>query len=167
VHWHSFELRPKGSPPIPDWYRARITESRPRLEAMAREKYGLELRQGPFGIDSRPALIGAKYAEAQGVGDAYHDAAFRAYWQQAQDISDLHVLREIAKAVRLSIPTFLTALNDQQYDQQVTEDVERANAYGLNGVPALIFGDKYLVSGAQPYEFLAQVVEKIQEENAT
>jgi predicted DsbA family dithiol-disulfide isomerase len=50
------------------------------MEAIARQHYGIEMKQGPFGIDSRPALIGDKYAEAQGKGDAYHDAVFRAYW---------------------------------------------------------------------------------------
>ena len=31
----------------------------------------------------------------------------------------------------------------------------------LSGVPALIFEQKYLVSGARPYEFLAEVVDKL------
>ncbi len=34
-------------------------------------------------------------------------------------------------------------------------------SYGLQGVPALIFNNKYLVSGVQPYEVLKQVVEKV------
>ena len=58
VQWHSYQLRPKGSPPISPEYKARIDANKPRLYAMAREQYGLELKQGPFGIDSRPALIG-------------------------------------------------------------------------------------------------------------
>jgi predicted DsbA family dithiol-disulfide isomerase len=43
-------------------------------------------------------------------------------------------------------------------------DVYQAYRYGLNGVPALVFANKYLVSGAQPYEALAQVVEQIRDE---
>ena len=35
--------------------------------------------------------------------------------------------------------------------------------FGLNSRPALI-ADKYLVMGAQPYDTLKQVIEKIQEE---
>jgi predicted DsbA family dithiol-disulfide isomerase len=31
-------------------------------------------------------------------------------------------------------------------------------------VPALVFANKYLVTGAQPYEVLVQVVEQIQDE---
>ena len=44
-------------------------------------------------------------------------------------------------------------------------DVEQAHDYGLSGVPALVFANKYLVSGAQPYEVLTEVVEKIEAED--
>ena len=76
------------------------------MERMAREQYGLEINAGPFGVDSRPALIGAKFAEAQGIGGAYHDAIFRAYWQEAKNIEDREVLREVATAVGLESDQF-------------------------------------------------------------
>jgi predicted DsbA family dithiol-disulfide isomerase len=162
VVWRSYELRPTGSPPIPPEYLARIEATRPRLYKMAREQYGLELNRGPMGIHSRAALIGAKYAEAQGKGPLYHDAVFRAYWQRANNIGDVEVLAEIAQAIGLDRGAFLTALNDEQYNAQVEADVEQAYYYGLTGVPALVFGERYLVSGAQPYEVLQQVVEKVE-----
>src|SRR5699024_4836834 len=62
ITWHAFELRPRGSPPMPPECRAQIEAGQPRLLAMAREQYGLALNAGPFGIDSRPALIGEQYA---------------------------------------------------------------------------------------------------------
>ncbi|RIK48763.1 MAG: DsbA family oxidoreductase, partial [Chloroflexi bacterium] len=88
VQWRSFELRPAGSPPMSPEYRERIAQGRPRLEAIAREQYGIELSQGPFGIDSRAALRGAKLAERAGLGKAYHAAVFHAYWVEGEDISD-------------------------------------------------------------------------------
>lgn len=159
IVWRSYELRPAGTP-LPDSYRERILAMRPQMIAMARERYGLEIDNGPFGIDSRPALIGAKYAESQGMGAAYHEAVFRAYWQQAQDISNLDVLAQIAESVGLERPLFLDALTNSQYAQQVRTDIEQAFQYGLSGVPALVFDMKYLVVGAQPYEMLSQVTEK-------
>ena len=48
----------------------------------------------------------------------------------------------------------------------IEADVELAYQYGLTGVPALIFNNRYLVSGAQPFEVLQQVVEKVAAENA-
>lgn len=135
--------------------------ARPRFEQMARERYGIVIHSGPFGIDSRPALIGAKYAEAQGVGDAYHDAVFRAYWTEARSIEDLNVLLEIAAALGLDPDAFAASLGDSALSRQVDADIDQAAAYGLGGVPALVFENKYLVSGAQPYDVLRGVVERI------
>ena len=164
MYWRSFELRPKGSPPMPPEYRARIEAGRPRLVQMAREQYGLEINQGPFGIDSRPALIAAKYAEAQGVGEAFHAAVFRAYWQQAESIADLDVLARIGAEVGLEREGLLAALDDPRYAAEVDEDIAIAQAHGMTGVPALVFDLKYLVTGAQPLATLRQVVEKVQAE---
>jgi len=162
--WRSFELRPPGSPPIPEAYRQRIEQMRPQLEQIAHERYGLTLRAGPFGINSRPALIGAKFAEAQGVGEAYHDAVFRAYWQEARDIGDTAVLTEIAAAVGLDPVAFQAALDDPRWLTAVTDDVHQAQALGLNAVPAIIFAGKYLVSGAQPYPTLVRVLAQVEDE---
>lgn len=164
VQWHAYELRPKGSPPLPLEYKERILAGRPRLYAVARESYGLELNQGPFGIDSRPALIGAKFAEHQGVGPAYHDAVMRAYWVEAKSIEEREVLAEIAVAIGLDRDAFLAALTDPALEQEVLDDIAWAQTNGLNGVPALVFQQKYLVSGAQPYDVLTRVVDQIRAE---
>ena len=164
IHWRSFELRPAGSPPIPPEYRKRIEASRPMMEKRAREQYGLEINAGPFGIDSRPALIADKYAESQGKGEAFHKAVMEAYWQQASSIDDSNVLKEIAKNVGLNTENFEAALADPTYDAEVSADIDLAREYRLDGVPALVFADKYLVMGAQPYDTLKQVLEKVQEE---
>ncbi len=164
IVWHSYELRPAGSPPIPPEYLARIKATEPRLLRIAREQYGLELNRGPMGTSSRAALVGAKFAENQGKGSQYSDAVFRAYWQRANNIGDEEVLAEIAQAIGLERDAFLAALKDAQFDAQVEADVEEAYSYGLTGVPALIFSNRYLVSGAQPYEVLRQVAEKVESE---
>ncbi len=148
---------------MPEEYREYIESTgRPRMEAMARQHYGIEMKQGPFGIDSRPALIGAKYAEVQGKGDAYHDAVFRAYWQEEHSIEDVEVLREIAAKIGLDGDELIAALENPIYEEAVLDDIAQAQQFGLSGVPALVFAGKYLVSGAQPYETLVKVVEQIQ-----
>lgn len=160
IHWRSYELRPAGSPPMPPEFRQRIEAARPRLYAMARDQYGLELNSGPLGIDSRPALVGAKYAQAHGLADAYSAAVFRAYWQQAQDIGDRAVLAALALAVGLDRAGFLAALDAPDLNAAVDADVAQAQAYGLTGVPATVIDSRYLVMGAQPYAVLRQAVEE-------
>jgi predicted DsbA family dithiol-disulfide isomerase len=74
------------------------------------------------------------------------------------------VLKEIAEQVGLSTENFDDVLANPAYDAAVAADVDLAHEYGLSGVPALVFADRYLVVGAQPYDVLKQVVEKVREE---
>ena len=166
VTWHAYELRPAGSPPLPDWYKARVKAMRPQFEAMARAQYGVEIKSGPFGINSRPAMIGAKYAAAEGAGETYNRAMLRAYWQEGQDISDMAVMLGVAQAVGLDPDAYASALDNPDYEAQVDADIAQAAAYGLTGVPALIFADRYLVMGAQPYEELARIIDQIRARHA-
>jgi len=161
IHWRSFELRPAGSPPISPQRRAQIEASRPLFQKRASEQYGLDIHAGPFGIDSRPALIAEKYAGSQGKGEAFHKAVMQAYWQHARSIDDKAVLKEIAEQVGLNTENFDDVLANPDLDAQVSADIDLAREYGLTGVPALVFADQYLVVGAQPYPVLKQVVEKI------
>lgn len=149
---------------MPPERRARIEASRPQLQSRAREQYGLEMNIGPFDTNSRPALVLEKYAETQGKAAAFHVEAMRAYWEQARDIGEPDVLRDVAKQVGLNTTDFEQILASKAFDGQVSADVELAHEYGLSGVPALIFADHYLVSGAQPYEVLKRVVERVIEE---
>ncbi len=74
------------------------------------------------------------------------------------------MLAEIAVMIGLDREAFLTALKSEKYLGQVMADIAQARTYGLNGVPALVFANKYLVSGAQPYDVLLQVVQQVAEE---
>lgn len=161
IHWHAYELRPAGGPPLPDWYRQRIEANRPALYERARNEYGLEMNPGPFGINSRPALVGVKYAESQGAGNAFHDAALKAYWQEAAALDDLDVLAGIAASVGLDADAFRAALTDSEFVDAVDRDIAQAQEFGLQGVPALVFAGKYLVPGAVPYDTLVQVVDEV------
>lgn len=165
VHWRAYQLRPAGSPPIPPQHRARIEASHGMLEKRARDEYGLELNVGPFGIDSRLAHRAQKYAEAQGKDAEFHKAVMQAYWQEARSIDDSAVLQAIAEHVGLNIENFAAVLENPAYDAAVSADIDLAREYGLTAVPALVFADKYLVMGAQPYATLRQIAEKILAEN--
>lgn len=161
IQRRAYELRPQGAPPMSEEYRARIEEAQPRLQAIAREQYGLELNSGPFGINTRPALIAAKLAEWAGRGREFHAAVFRAYWLDGKDISDPAVLGDVAEGVGLEREPFVTALDDAAADAAVQEDIDLARELGLNSVPAMVYDEKYLVSGAQPYAVLAQLTEQV------
>lgn len=166
IAWRSFELRPAGTPPASPEYRARIEAGRERFEQLVATHFGLKIDSGPFGIVTRSALIGAKYAEAQNRGQEYHRIVQNAYWLEAKDISNLDILKDLAVQAGLDADGFTAALNDPDYDLQVEADIQIAWSSGINGVPATVIAQHYLLSGAQPYEVLARVIRRVQAEQA-
>lgn len=162
VHWRSYELRPAGSPPIPPEYKARIEQSRPRFAQSMKDELGVDIVFGPFGVNSRPALVLGKFAEAQGVADAFHIATLEAYWQRGEDISDREVLGRLAAGAGLDAATIEAAIADRAMIDRVDADIAQAREFGLDGVPAVVLDNKYLVMGAQPYDTFANAVKRAQ-----
>ena len=85
-----------------------------------------------------------------------------AYWKDAHDISDDDVLIDVAEGIGLERESFVAALDDPIYANEHRQDVQQAFQYGLNGVPASVLNNRYLVSGAQPYEAFVNVVEQVE-----
>jgi predicted DsbA family dithiol-disulfide isomerase len=165
VTWKSYELRPQNAPPLPpaheQAYKERIAAGWPRTQQMAKEVFGVELKTHRWGVKSRLALEGAKFAEEKGLGEAYHEAIFKAHFIEDRDLGDRQVLAGLAEAVGLDQAEFMAALDNPKYAEQVDQDIAQAQAYGLNGVPATIIQDKYLISGAQPLEALQDIVRQV------
>ena len=111
---------------------------------------------------SYPAHLATKYAETQGKGNAFHDAVMKAYWQEAGAIDDKQLLQRIAAQVGLRSEDLAAAWENIALAEAVKADVEQAGRYGLAGVPALIFAEKYQVSGAQPYHMFKQIIARLQ-----
>lgn len=167
IIWKSYELHPGDAPPLPEAvekaYRERIAAGWPQVQQIAKERFGVELKSHRWGVNSRYALEGAKYAEEQDFGPAYHDAMFRAHFVEDRDFGDLETLGDLAAEVGLDRAKFLMAVKSGTYAPQVDGDIRQAQAYGLQGVPATLIEQKYLVSGAQPLEVLQNVVQQVKQ----
>ena len=159
LNWHAFQLRPAGAPPMDAAKRKMIAEHTPRLAAQMREEFGLDIARGPLDIDTRAAHRLFAAAQAAGKGSKVHDALFRAYWLQGQDISDPAVLAAVAAEQGFEGGSAISG-SDAASERAVAADVAQAAQYGFQGVPAIVFGQKYYVSGAQPLSVFAQAAEK-------
>ena len=167
VIWHSFELRPLNAPPMPpdqeEAYKERIAAAWPQTQRTAKEVFGVEMIHHRWGVKTRLAHEGAKFAEARGHGEAYHAAMYTAHFIEDRDIGDRHILVEIAAEVGLDRTEFEQALELGAYVSEVEQDIAQARAYGLSGVPASIIEQKYLVSGGQPLAALQDIIRQIKE----
>lgn len=168
VTWKSFELRPPESPPISEAekqrYRERIKSGAGRMQEHARTVFGLEMKSGRPGTSSRLAHQAAKWAAAHGKDDEYRHLVFTAHWQQDRDISQLETLKELAVECELDPESLEKSIHTGEFLQQVLEEEGEAMEYGIGGVPAFVFAERYLVSGAQPPDVLVRINDKVWEE---
>jgi predicted DsbA family dithiol-disulfide isomerase len=163
IEWVPFELHPEIPPEgrprdqvLPEAYRARVDEG---LNRMA-EQAGLSLRRHERLINSRPALQAAEFAREQGRFDPMHRALFAAYWAGGRDISDLSVLTDLAGEIGLDAAAMREAVQSDRFGDYL--DARRAEAEELmiDGIPAHVIADRYLVMGAQPYDLFERVMSK-------
>ncbi len=127
-----------------------------RWKAVA-EELGLPLGQRIMTYNSRLAQELAKWAEAQGRGDAYHDAVFRAYFVDGQNIGQVGVLIGIAESIGLSGSEAREVIEERKFRKAVDADWTRAYQLGITGVPTFVLHQRDLV-GAQPYEALEELL---------
>jgi predicted DsbA family dithiol-disulfide isomerase len=83
-----------------------------------------------------------------------------AYFEHGEDVSDHDVLRKVALAAGLDAGAVDEVLEGERYADAVAADVRQAHAFGATGVPFFVIDRRYAVSGAQPVEVFAQVLER-------
>ena len=105
--------------------------------------------------NSRLAQELGKWAEAEGKGDGFHDALFRAYFAESKNIADADELVNLAASIGLSRDEARRMIQTRAYRDAVDADWTRSRALGITGVPTFIIAEKRLV-GFQPYEQLEE-----------
>ena len=134
------------------------------IAAMQARMKGLMAEEGlPYGerthtYNSRLAQEVGKWADAQGKGDAFHDAVFQAYFVAGENIGDVDTLVAIAGQADLPADEALEVLADRKYAAAIDADWQRSRDVGVTGVPTFVANELSVV-GAQPYEALEKLVE--------
>jgi predicted DsbA family dithiol-disulfide isomerase len=122
---------------------------------------GLRLAPHERLINSRPTLQAAEFAREQGHFDAMHQELLRAYWDEGRDVSDLAVLREVAARAGVDVAGMEAAIKENRFGDYLDARRHEAEELGINGIPAHVVADKYLVMGAQPYDLFERVMAKV------
>jgi predicted DsbA family dithiol-disulfide isomerase len=142
--------------------RARQIKTVSPVQRLAAE-LGLTMRGDRRLINSRRALAAAEVAREQGKFEAMHKALFRAYWEGTHDLTSIDDLCALGESVGLDPALVRSALEEGRYEDLIDANRREAEQVGINAIPAHIFGLRYLVVGAQPYEVLREVVDKLSE----
>lgn len=100
------------------------------------------------------------YAERTHCQDAVVDGLFRAYFVEGRNIEDNDVLADIGIAAGIDPTAIATLLAGDEGFDVVRDAAKRAHRSGIQGVPAFIFNDRFLFSGAQSPETIALSIER-------
>jgi predicted DsbA family dithiol-disulfide isomerase len=165
VKWIAFPLHPEipeEGLALADLFKGAqvdINKVQARLKAAAAE-LGLSLGERSKTYNTRYAQELAKWAEAQGVGEAFHRAVFKAYFADGRHIGRVDELVAIADSLSLSGEAARKALLSRAHRDAVDVDWARSRDMGITAVPTFVVGRGKL-TGAQPYG----VLEKFMKEN--
>jgi predicted DsbA family dithiol-disulfide isomerase len=143
---------------------ARVAQMQEHVAQLA-DEVGLHLRLDETlhtnSVDAHRLLHLALEKGGPAVQHTVKDALLAAYFEEVRDVSDHAVLREVAVGAGLDAAEVEEVLGSDRYREAVSADIEQARAYGANGVPFFVFEDAYAVSGAQPTEVFAQVLDQV------
>jgi predicted DsbA family dithiol-disulfide isomerase len=160
----SFEIHPDiragGVETIP-YLESLGYSNAPRLYDGIRQharEVGITIGPVPHKYNTHLSLLLTEYAKEQEKVREYNQAVFRAFWSDSRDISDPAVLEQIMTVIGLDFTAAIIGVKSGEYDRRFEEEKALARQLRITAVPAFIFDDKYLISGAQPVEVFRRVL---------
>ncbi|MGE0824996.1 MAG: DsbA family protein [Candidatus Binatia bacterium] len=133
-------------------------EAKGKIFRVARET-GVTVRVPERWLDSSLALEGAEFARTQGKFAQYHDAVFRAGFEDGQDIGNLPTLLRIAEHAGLPARALHDALQAGTFTEQVKETEREAATFQVVGYPTFMLGTFPLI-GIQPAETMRLLIQR-------
>lgn len=163
LRWHPFELNsdmPEGGQNLREHLigkygltEAQSDAARDRLTTLGAE-LGFTFSYAPDKrmVNTFRAHQLLDWAEEQGRQHPLKLALFKAYFTDNHDVSDPDVLAEIAAGAGLDRAAAQEALNSGAHAAPVRQKQAFWLERGIQGVPSMVFGGKYLLTGAQGAE---------------
>lgn len=172
IHWHPFELNQD------------MPEEGQNLREHIMEKYGSSQQESDASrvrITEAGAEVGFEFnftddtrmhntfkahqllhwAADYGLKHELKQALFAAHFTDNRNISDEEVLADIAEDVGLDREQALAVLADQRYAEVVRTAEQQMQQQDIQSVPAVIFNQRHLVSGAQGVENFKSILNQL------
>jgi predicted DsbA family dithiol-disulfide isomerase len=110
----------------------------------------------PNSVDSHRLI---RYALLNGANPRIVETLFFEYFIEGLDIGRQDVLQEIGARDGLDGAAIGAYLNSEEDIDFVYDENRRAHRMGVNGVPAFVFNEKMVISGAQEPQILARMID--------
>ncbi|MFT5720163.1 MAG: putative DsbA family dithiol-disulfide isomerase [Motiliproteus sp.] len=174
IHWQPFELNPSMPPEgqelgehLAEKYGSTKEQSEANRLNMTEigADLGFEFR---FAADMRMhntfnvhQLL--HWANPQGRMHDLKQALFTAHFTERRNLSDDGVLAAVAAEIGLDRDDALAVLEDQRFASAVRAAEKHWLSQGIQGVPAVIFNRRHLVSGAQGVDSFTRILKQLAE----
>jgi predicted DsbA family dithiol-disulfide isomerase len=170
LHIQPFELNPQMAPEGEELVQhlsakygitpAQIAENRKHIEARgAAVGFNFGPRERTYNTFDAHRLL--HWAGLEGQQIALKQALLQAYHGEGLDVSQHAVLEQLATDVGLDGRRAHDVLASGAYADEVRERERFYQERGITGVPAVIFDDRYLVSGGQPPEAFERALRQV------
>ncbi|RED49201.1 DsbA family oxidoreductase [Aestuariispira insulae] len=160
IIWHPFELNPQMATDgenlrehLMAKYGSTVDQSRQAREQLTAVGETLGFRFN-FSDESRiyntfDAHRLIRWAADHGKAHDLKMALFSSYFTQGKNISDHKVLAQAAHSVGLDKSEAMAVLKDGRFTYEVRAEESFWTENGISGVPAVVFQQKHLMTGAQ------------------
>ena len=172
VKYHPFQLDP--TVPIEGTNFQTYMENRFGADYVSKFQQVEQAAQGEgldFDFEKLPKAINTftlhrilTVAEADGIQPAVKEALMKAYFVDRQDLTQENILIDLMKSLGWSAEKTKEIVDSDIAADEVEEQMNYYRQLGVTGVPFFIFNKKYAVSGAQPAEVFAEIIEKVAKE---
>lgn len=177
VRWHPFELNrfmPQEGENLREHLAAKYgttpegsEKARARLTAIGADigftfNYAEDMRV--WNTFNAHQLI--DWAGEQGRAHETKLALFEAFFTHRLNISDIGVLTGVARGLGMNADAARNMLESQARAEQVRTHEDTWLERGVHGVPAMVFNNRYMVTGAQGTEAYAKLLMQLKTEEA-
>lgn len=173
IEWHPFQLNPtmpKDGMDRREYLEAKFGGQKEAIEVYSNidktaTETGLSLNFG--GIKRTPNTIDAHrlihWAGIEGRQNSIIDRLFKAYFQEGRDISEHSVLTRIASAAGMDQDVVRNLLKSDADKADIKARDTDARKRGIQGVPAFVVANEYVIQGAQTIDIWDNIIKEIQE----
>ncbi len=171
IEWHPFQLNPNMPPEGVDKreHLARAFGGNAKVDAVHERLRQMAVTAGVDMDPDKPQRIPntlnahrlIHWAGLEGRQAAVVSGLFRGYWRDGLDIGAAEVLADIAAAAGMDRTVVLRLLASDADADDIQSRDEDARRKGVTAVPSFLIAQQYMVSGAQPPEVWAQVIDEL------
>lgn len=177
IHWHPFELNPNMAPEGENLREHLAGKYGTTPEGSRKARANLTALGADLGFEFNYAddmqIVNTfrahqviHWAQTQDHGHDMKMALFAAFFTHRLDLNDREVLAAQAAGIGLDQTEALAVVENGRYAEKVRAEENAWIVRGIQGVPAMIFDERFLLTGAQGVENYASALRQIAAEQA-